>query len=318
MSPMELGHEQRSAQAASVREEEARKSVSDQLMQASGRVPQKARTRLADDEFLWSHCSPRRRACREKSLSGPPRHSAGLVWKLAACNTMELGGQERFVAEYTRFGGTSPGWPCLIRSLSRPVGGARTLLVRGAQSARTVHASSAESGTPKSCLPRGDFRNLPSSSPDSQTSVQQPLCGAAVADQTRSGTQTSPPPSFESWRPLREQSSITGKRCLSDCMRGSTCFRFGARCDLMITESSSRDSCATLNSLSQGCSLGRKHTVPTKAFNESLSSWTRAVGWRSRIGVMSDSTSCKSQHRKSETTCCLHRGTTTQESVKQR
>ena len=85
----------------------------------------------------------------------------------------------------------------------------------------------------------------------------------------------------------------------------------------MITEAWSQGSCGTLNSLSQAFSLGRRQTVPTRGFNENLSSWTKAIGLRARTGVTSDSTSCKSKHRMSEVTCLL-RVITTQESEKQR
>ena len=51
MSPMDLGAGRRSAEEVRLQEEEARKSASEQLMHASGRVPKKARTRLAMMSF---------------------------------------------------------------------------------------------------------------------------------------------------------------------------------------------------------------------------------------------------------------------------
>ena len=72
MSPLDRGQELRERQAANLRAEEMRKTATEQLIHASGRVPKKARTRLCDDEFLWSHSSARRRKSREKSLACSP------------------------------------------------------------------------------------------------------------------------------------------------------------------------------------------------------------------------------------------------------
>ena len=100
MSPMDLGQELRERQAANLRAEEMRKTATEQLIHASGRVPKKARTRLAT--MSLSGPTARQDAERaEKSrwlahlatllLNTQTPLQQRLVEKPAACNSMGLG-----------------------------------------------------------------------------------------------------------------------------------------------------------------------------------------------------------------------------------
>ena len=98
MSPMDFGQELRERQAANLRAEEMRKTATEQLIHASGRVPKKARTRLA----MMSFSGPTARQDAERaeksrwlahlaSLLVGTQTPLGLVEKPAACNSMGLG-----------------------------------------------------------------------------------------------------------------------------------------------------------------------------------------------------------------------------------
>ena len=94
MSPMDLGQELRERQVSTLRVEEARKTATEQLMHASGRVPEKARTRIA----MMSFSGPTARQDAERAeKSRWLAHLATLlvgqrlVEKPAACNSMGLG-----------------------------------------------------------------------------------------------------------------------------------------------------------------------------------------------------------------------------------
>ena len=100
MSPLDLGQEMRERQAATLQAEEVRKTATEQLIHASGRVPKKARTRLA----MMSFSGPTARQDGERAeksrwlahlatlLMGTQTPlGQRLVEKPTACNSMGLG-----------------------------------------------------------------------------------------------------------------------------------------------------------------------------------------------------------------------------------
>ena len=100
MSPMDLGQEMREKQATTRQAEEARKTATEQLIHASGRVPKKARTRLAMMRFSGPAArQDAERAEKSRWLAHLATLLVGtqtplgrrLVEKPAACNSMGLG-----------------------------------------------------------------------------------------------------------------------------------------------------------------------------------------------------------------------------------
>ena len=100
MSPLEFSQESREAEKERLQAEEVKKTATEQLIHASGRVPKKARTRLA--MMAFSGATARQDAERaEKSrwlghlatiLTGTDTPlGRRLVEKPAACNSMGLG-----------------------------------------------------------------------------------------------------------------------------------------------------------------------------------------------------------------------------------
>ena len=75
MSPMELGQEPRDAQAASLRADEVRKTATEQLVIASGRVPRKARTRPAMMSFSGPAARQDAERATKKSLASSLGHA---------------------------------------------------------------------------------------------------------------------------------------------------------------------------------------------------------------------------------------------------
>ena len=66
VSPLELGHASRDVKAAGLRSEEVRKTPTEQLVQARGRLSKKARTRLA----MMSFSGPTARQDAERAEKG--------------------------------------------------------------------------------------------------------------------------------------------------------------------------------------------------------------------------------------------------------
>ena len=128
MSPMDLGQELRERQAAIVRAEEMRKTATEQLIHASGRVPKMARTRLAMMSFSGPTAKQdAERAEKSRCLGHLATLLVGtqtplgqrLVEKPAACNSMGLGLRSRTLRNGVHALRRYFCWPRLIKFHSR-------------------------------------------------------------------------------------------------------------------------------------------------------------------------------------------------------
>ena len=325
MSPLEFSQESREAEKARLQAEEVKKTATEQLIHASGRVPKKARTRLA--MMAFSGPTARQDAERaEKSrwlghlatlLTGTDTPlGRRLVEKPAACNSMGLGlrsgtlrNRVHALRRYFTWLASSHQvpFPCVeehvLDYLELKVQEPCTRV-----SLKVVHQSLVY------------LEEISEISPDARLTVRPRYSNllAELLSQTKPGAEQRQAP-----RPLlRVLEAI--ERTVVD-YREPVFIRLYAWfyllqtwCSLRFDDHRGLDSCATLKPLSQVCSQGQRHMGQTRGFSGNLFSLTRVVGLRSRTGVTSGSIFCKSWPRTNETTCCLLQDTTTQASGRQR
>ena len=175
MFPSELGQELRDAKAAGLRAEEVSRTATEQLVHASGRVPKKARTRLA----MTSFAGPCARQDAERAEKGRwLAHLAALlmgtqtplgqrlVEKPAACNSIGMGLRSGTLRNRVHVLRLYFAWQAMAHQVPFSSPEEHVLDYLELKVQETVHSSSFESGAPEHHLSRGDH---------GQASLQQPL-----------------------------------------------------------------------------------------------------------------------------------------------